>query len=177
MRRILLISLVLACATSSAQVFKRVGPDGQVYFSDRPGPDAEQIEVAPVQTISRPPVPARTGGPGADASNGQENATTLYSEFAIVSPNSGEGVRANDGNIEVRLSLRPKLRPGHTVVLNLDGEDGEQIKSGDSMIIRLTNLSRGRHSVAARVIGEKDKTLMQAGPISFDVLRVAAGGG
>ena len=42
-----MIFLVFVCATASAQVFKRVGPDGKVYFSDQPGPDARQIEVAP----------------------------------------------------------------------------------------------------------------------------------
>ena len=59
MRAKLLIFLVFVCATASAQVFKRVGPDGKVYFSDQPGPDARQIEVAPAQTISPPPVPGQ----------------------------------------------------------------------------------------------------------------------
>ncbi|MEA3244437.1 MAG: DUF4124 domain-containing protein, partial [Pseudomonadota bacterium] len=62
MQRIFLLLLVLVCATASAQVFRRLGPDGHVYFSDQPGPDAEQVEVRPAQAISLPPVCSGTGG-------------------------------------------------------------------------------------------------------------------
>jgi hypothetical protein len=174
MQRIFLLLLVLVCAAASAQVFRQTGPDGQVHFSDRPGKDAEQIDIAPTQTFSPPPVPARTGG---GDSNGQNDATSLYSEFTIVSPVSGQEVRANDGNVTVRLSLQPELMSGHTMVLNIDGEDGEKTTTGDNMTIELSNLSRGRHTVEATVVGEDGKELIQAGPISFNVLRTAVGGG
>ena len=177
MRPLLLISLALLCATSAAQVFKRVGPDGQVHFSDIPGSDAQEIEVAPAQVISLPPAPARTDSTAAGTSDGQPVATSLYTDFAIVSPSDGEAIRANDGNIEVSLRLQPELRPGHRIVLKLDGEDGELVESGERLNIRLTNLSRGLHSVEARVIGDKDRILVETGPVSFNVLRVAAGGG
>lgn len=177
MRRTLLIFLLLVCAGSSAQVFKRTGPDGQVHFSDIPGSDAEQIEVTPVQTIGLPPVPDRTDTTAAGTPDGRPSATSLYTDFAIVSPGDGEAIRANDGDIEVRLALQPELRPGHRIVLKLDGEDGEQVESGERLSIRLTNLSRGLHSVEAVIIGDKDRILAETGPISFNVLRVARGGG
>ena len=37
-------------------IFRRIGPDGQVYFSDQLGPDAERVDVTPAQTISLPSV-------------------------------------------------------------------------------------------------------------------------
>jgi hypothetical protein len=171
MRRSLLLFLVFVCATASAKVFRRIGPDGQVYFSDQPGPDAEQVEVRPAQAISMPPVPKQTG-----AAQPQHDVGASYSEFAIVSPTSGQGLRANDGNVTVSLSLQPKLMPGHTVMLNVDGEDGEQIKTGGGLTIELSNLSRGLHTVEATVIDAQGKALIQTGPVSFNVLRVAVGG-
>jgi hypothetical protein len=171
MQRIFLLLLVLVCATVSAQVYKRIGPDGKVYFSDQPGPDAEQVEVSPAQAISLPPVPEQTG-----AAQQQRDVVVSYSVFTIVSPTSDQGVRANDGNVTVSLSLRPELMPGHTVMLDVDGEDGEQIKTGDGLTIDLSNLSRGLHTVEARVVDAQGKALIQAGPVSFNVLRVAAGG-
>jgi hypothetical protein len=161
---------MFAWATASAQVYKRIGPDGKVYFSDQPGSDAEQIEVSPAQAISLPPVPQQTG-----AAQQKHDVSAAYSAFRVLSPTSDQGVRANDGNVTVSLSLQPKLMPGHTVLLNVDGEDGEQIKTGGGLSIELTNLSRGLHTVEAMVIDAQGKTLIQTGPVSFNVLRVAVG--
>jgi len=170
MNRILPLVLVFACATASAQVFKRVDPDGKVYFSDQPGPDAQQIEVAPAQTISLPPVPRQ-----AETSGEQDQAGPVYTAFSIVSPTSEQAIRANDGNVVVQLSLQPELRSGHTITLTVDGEDGEAIKSGRGMSIALSNLSRGRHSVEAVVVDDAGKVLIQTDAVGFNLLRVAAG--
>ena len=168
MQRIYLLLLMFVYATASAQVYKRIGPDGQVYFSDQPGPDAEQVEVSPAQAISLPPVPEQTG-----AAQQQREVVASYSAFTIVSPTSDQGVRANDGNVTVSLSLQPELMPGHAVMLNVDGEDGEQIKG---LAIELSNLSRGLHTVEATVVDAQGKALIQTGPVSFNVLRAAVGG-
>ncbi|UCC56702.1 MAG: DUF4124 domain-containing protein [Gammaproteobacteria bacterium] len=176
MKRIFLLFLIFTCATASAQVYRRTGPDGQVYFSDRPGPDAEKVDVTPAQAISLPPVPEQadtTAQPGTGTPGQQEEAASLYTEFNIVSPASEEAVRANDGNVTVQLSLQPELATGHTITLKIDGEDGKGTRSADSMAIELNNLSRGRHSVEAMVIDDQGRVLIQAGPVSFHVLRVA----
>jgi hypothetical protein len=173
MRRLVPLLLVFICATSSAQVYKRVGPDGKVYFSDQPAPDAQQIEVAPPQTISMPPAPAQTG---TDTRKPAGEETAAYTAFSIVSPASEEGVRANDGKVSVQLSLQPQLMAGHSIILTVDGEDGEAVKTGGGLIVALSNLSRGRHTVEARVVDGSGKALIQTGPVGFFVLRVAGGG-
>ena len=108
MQRILLLLLVFVCATANSQIFRRIGPDGQVYFSDQPGPDAERVEVTPAQSISLPPVPKQTETlepTGSGSTDQQNNVAALYSEFSITSPTSEQGVRANNGNVTVHLSL------------------------------------------------------------------------
>ena len=172
MQRILLILLVFACATASAQVFKRIGPDGQVHFSDQPGPGAEWVDVTPAQAVSLPPVPEQTG---IVAVATQGDATVAYTEFSITSPTSDQGVRANDGNVTVHLSLQPALQSGHLIVLNIDGEDGESTNSGSGLMIELNNLSRGQHTVMATVVDEGGTVLIKTDPVSFNVLRVAGG--
>ena len=165
-----MLFLVFVCVTANAQVFRRTGPDGHVYFSDQPGPDAEQVDVTPAQTISLPPVPEQ---PDTGTTGQQDDAAPPYAEFTIVSPTSEQAVRANDGNVTVQLSLQPELIPGHTIALKIDGEDGEKINTGNGMAVELSNLSRGRHTVEARVIDEKGSVLIQTGVVSFNVLRVA----
>lgn len=173
MKRIILILLVFICATVNAQVYRRTGPDGQVYFSDQQGPDAEQVEVAPVQTIRMTPVPGQTDITEPSDNEQQDHVAVAYTVFNIVSPTSEEGVRANDGNVTVQLSLQPELITGHRIVLKIDGEDGKETSTGDGMSFELSNLSRGLHSVEATVVDEEGNVLIQTGSVSFNVLRVS----
>ena len=166
-----MLFLVFVCAIANAQVFKRTGPDGKVYFSDQPGPDAEQVDVTPAQTISLPPAPEQ---PDTEATEQQNDATPSYTEFTIVSPASEQSVRANDGNVTIQLSLQPELIPGHTIALKIDGEDGVAINTGDTLTVELSNLSRGRHSVEATVLNPEGNELIQTVTVSFNVLRVVA---
>jgi len=171
MQRLLVLFLVFICATANAQIYKRTGPDGQVYFSDQPGPDAERIDLAPAQTINLPSVPEQAGG----VTSEQQEAAVVYTEFFVASPSAEQGVRANDGNVTVHLSLHPALQPGHAIVLNVDGEDGEASNSGSVLMVELNNLSRGQHTVMATVVDGEGNQLIQTDPVSFFVLRAAGG--
>jgi hypothetical protein len=93
----------------------------------------------------------------------------------IVSPVNNQGVRANNGDVTVVLKLVPDLLPGHTIMLSIAGQDDEQVITGDDTAIELTNLSRGLHTIEATVFDEEDTVLIKAGPVSFNVLRVAVG--
>ena len=172
MKRIFLLFLVFACATASAEVYRRVGPDGQVYFSDQPGPGAERIEVKPVPTIQMPtPVPTETMAQP-DAGQ-QEEGVDAYASFSIVSPASDEAIRANDGNVTIRMELEPGLLPGHTIKLKVDGEDGKDMNTVDGSSIQLVSMSRGRHTVEAMVVDGEGNVLIQTEPVSFNVLRIS----
>jgi len=178
-RVLLMILLVFVCAAANAQIFKRTGPDGQVYFSDQPGPDAERVDVSPAQAVSLPPLPEATETAeqaGSDSTNPQDEVTAAYNEFSITSPTSDQGVRANNGNVTIQLSLQPALRSGHIIVLNVDGEDGESSSTSSSLVIGLENMSRGLHTVWATVVDAEGNALIQTEPVSFYVLRVALGG-
>ena len=171
MQRLLALFLVFICVTANAEIYRRTGPDGQVYFSDQPGPDAERVDLAPAQTINLPPVPERAG----DMTSEQQDAAVAYTEFFVASPTAEQGVRANDGNVTVHLSLQPALQPGHAIVLNVDGEDGEASNSGSMLMVELNNLSRGQHTVMATVVDGEGNELIRTDPVNFFVLRAAGG--
>ena len=170
MQKLPVFFLAFVCATASAQVYRRIGPDGHVYFSDQPGPDAEQIEITPNTAVRLPPAPGQ-----GDATEQQDAAAPAYSSFSIVSPVNNQGVRANNGDVTVVLKLVPYLLPGHTIMLSINGQNDEQIITGEDPAIELTNLSRGLHTIEAAVFDEEDTVLIKAGPVSFNVLRVAVG--
>ena len=174
MQRLILCSLIFVCATASAEIFRRVGPDGQVYFSDQPSPGAERIEVQPASSVSLPPVPEQTDEAVATLDQDEPEAF-VYTGFTITSPTPEEGVRANDGNVTVQLSLQPPLQPEHSIVMSVDGEDGEAMKNATSLSIGLSNLSRGRHTVDATVLNRAGEPMVRTQPVSFFVLRAAGG--
>ena len=174
MQRLILCSLIFACATASAEIFRRVGPDGQVYFSDQPSPGAERIEVQPASSVSLPPVPEQTDEAVATLDQDEPEAF-VYTGFTITSPTPEEGVRANDGNVTIQLSLQPPLQPEHSIVMSVDGEDGEAMKNATSLLIGLSNLSRGRHTVDATVLNRAGEPMVRTQPVSFFVLRAAGG--
>jgi hypothetical protein len=105
----------------------------------------------------------------------QQEAAAFYTGFSITSPIDQRGIRANDGNITVQLSVQPELRPGDMIVLNVDGEDGEATRSSIDMTVELTNLSRGQHTVRATLVDKKGNELIQSDPVTFFVMRVAGG--
>ena len=177
MQRFLVFLLVCACSAASAQAFRHIGPDGEVYFSDTPAPGSEPVNLAPPQTVTLPSPARRAAERKAVGTAGEpKDPGGSYAQFTIVKPSNGQGVRANGGSVTVYLSLQPALMPGHVIELAVDGEDGPLIKAGDTLNINLHNMSRGSHTVSARVKDEAGRQLIETGPISFYVLRVAGGG-
>lgn len=149
-----------------------------MYFSDRPGSDAERVDLNSAQAIQ-----LRTrSGTIASRASGQNDVVTQtpasvpYADLSIIKPSYDQGVRANDGSVTIYLSLQPALQPGHAIVLQVDGEDGEKIHSGETLNFNLSDMSRGRHTVAAKVVNQKGEELIRTGPVGFYVLRVALGG-
>jgi hypothetical protein len=165
---------VFICASASGQVYQRIAPDGSVSFSDRPGADAERIDVAPAQAVRLPTVTQPGAGleeQGEPLSGKPGNETFAYTEFAIVSPGNKEAIRANDGNVTVRVALRPALQPGHAIVVYIDGDE---VSSFDHTTMQLTSLHRGPHTLEAKVVDDQGEELAQAKPVTFHVLRVTA---
>lgn len=178
MQRYLALLLIVACSTAGAEVFRRIGPDGEVYFSDTPAPGSQRVTLGAPQSVTLPEAvrqrAAETRQPaGATTEKGSMQG---YAQFEIVKPSYGQGVRANDGSVTVYLSLQPALRSGDVIELVVDGEDGAAIHAGGTLNFNLSNMSRGSHTVAARVKSPQGEKLIETGPVRFYVLRVALGG-
>ena len=176
MKRLIAIFVLAACATAGAEVFRQVGPDGEVSFSDTPAPGAERVNVDPAQTVSLPPVPQRAVGTDQSNGNAKAEKKPALARFAIVEPTNGESIRANNGKVTVSLSLQPALMPGYTIDLVVSGGDGEKVYSGATLNFELSDLPRGEHNVVARLKNGRGEQVVEAGPVTFYVLRVALGG-
>jgi len=98
-----------------------------------------------------------------------------YTGFSITNPTNDQGVRANDGNVTIHMSLQPALQSGHMIVLNVDGEDGKSSNAASGLTMELQNMSRGLHTFIATVVDKDGNELIKTEPVSFHVLRVGGG--
>lgn len=173
MKYLALITLIfLASSAGSHQLYRHVGPNGEVYFTDQPSPNSVPVEISPANVI-----PALQSGEVTLPETEKSKATPIpYKTFNILSPTEDQGVRANDGKVIINFSLQPNLLPGHTIKLKIDGEEGKLVQSGESLTVNLFNVSRGLHVVQAFLLDSNGNMLMHAGPVNFYVLRVAIGG-
>ncbi len=168
----LIIIIYFASSANAHQLYRHVDSNGEVYFTDQPSPDSVPVEISPVNVVpelqpSRV-TPTETEKP--------EATLASYKYFNILSPIEDQAVRANDGNVIINISLQPALKPGHTIKLKIDGDEGKLVKSGESLTVNLFNVSRGLHTVQAFVLDVSGNMLMHAEPVNFHVLRVAIGG-
>ena len=172
-----LMFLLIVSATASAQVYRQITPEGKVIYSDRPAPGSEEVHVAPLQTYDFGSAPGSAKKPGRKAppSNSpkpDKPDTFNYTELEIVSPANGEGIRANAGNVTVKLSVTPALRPGHFLVLTMDGKN---VGSGRGVTQKLSNVPRGTHTLKAKVVDAEGNELRVSEPSLFHLHRVAGG--
>lgn len=169
--------LSLVCASAGAEVFRQVGPDGSVTYSDTPTQGAERLDLPPAQTITLPPVRSRVTATQRPTGSGAQPGKSVlsYDRLDIAAPSQGQSVRANNGEVSVSLAMQPALVPGHTIELSVSGEDGQNVYTGTGTRFDLTELSRGEHTVVARIRNGRGEQVMESPAISFFVLRVAAG--
>lgn len=98
----------------------------------------------------------------------EDNSKQVYSELSIIAPQNKQAIRANDGDVTVMLSLKPKLLPTHRLSIFLDGK---QMAEGALRMVNLTNLDRGDHTVYAVIKGLKGKNVISSKAITFTVIR------
>ena len=169
MRILYLLSiLTVAVPAFAAEVFKTVGPDGEIKFTDRPEEGAVEVRVPGVQTVDG-------GGPVSDSVLAPEEDDTpfSYSEFKIVTPGQDASLRDNQGNVTVQIVLSPGLRPDDQINICMNGN---KLGGGRSTNITLTNVDRGTHSLQAAVVDKSGKDIARSDTVTFTLHRAAAGG-
>ena len=165
MRVLVLLLALWVAGGASAQIYKWVLPDGTVQYSDRPqSPDAEKVDIKPVQGFDPPALP-----PSTSSSSGQaQDEGPGYREFKVSAPENDQTIIDNNGNVPVTLSVTPSLQSGHTVDVVFDGEVSG---SGRSLSLTLTNVDRGSHTVSAVIRDGDGKEVARAPSITFHLRR------
>ena len=173
---LLVISSLLFSAVATAEVFSWKDAKGTVHYSDSP-PESVQAKaiILPPLTILKdygklykPVLTAEERGLTKKKSN---KAKSPYTTFSILAPKDKQAIRANDGDVTVMLSFKPKLLPKHMLSVYLDGK---KMAEGGLRMVNLTNLDRGEHKVYAIINeknGKKVKQVAKSKEVTFTVIR------
>ena len=170
--RLALFLCLIATTATADQIYKTVDAEGNVVFTDVPPvnragqPDGQEVTVPAANTYAPPVVSA----PDDDAAPPVDKAPA-YSDVVIVDPANDATIRENAGEVLVQATTTPGLRAGNRLLLILDGAPTEI--AADDGVFQLSNVDRGTHTVAARIVDDADETLLESEPVTFHLLRYA----
>lgn len=165
----------------SAAIYKWVGPNGQIIYSDEARPGAKEIEIAveppaPLpEVVAAPPLPEAMPAPEPAEAPAVPNPPLVgYSQLAIISPANDQPVRENNGAVGVELAIQPDLDidAGHRITLILDGKQLPVAQI--SPLFNLDNIDRGSHTLQAQIITAQGTVLATSDQIVFHLQRISA---
>ena len=161
-----------ASQSSGATVYKTIGPDGEVVFTDKPqlGSNSERVDLGPinVQPITLPkPLPTRKLSPKDQRERDDRYVGPI--NFAIVSPESGATIPPGQRLVVLQVAIDPLPPQGHRFYAIVDGQPWQGGSSGNSLDI--SALERGSHSVQAVLTDPAGNLLARSQTITVYVKR------
>lgn len=163
MRVLLAFTLLFAGAVAADDVYRQVGPDGVVRYTDRP-PDkhARPIQLEP---LSGPLPVAKTHKRFYSAA-----ALRAAARFAVSveSPTPGQVLRAGSRMVAAA-SVMPGLVDGFTLRYLLDGRSVTPAPTGE-MSVLLPELAPGDYRLSVAVLDQRGQELARSEDMPFRVL-------
>jgi hypothetical protein len=166
--------LVFACSVAAQTVYESKSGQGKVY-SDRPVPGGKPVELRPLNVIEPVPVQASPAPASVDETRPGPPSAPPYRSLAVVFPEAGGSVAANNATFEVRVSIDPPLQiaRGHAFMLRMDGRGVPGRYTSTEMMIPpeffgdVAPAGVQQHVIEAYVVDAQGGTLLSAAPVSF----------
>lgn len=96
-----------------------------------------------------------------------------YESIQIISPQDGQGIRANNGDFDVVVKTTPELnaRASHKLLLTIDG----RAVSAPQLDTRfhLKNIDRGGHALKLFIVADDSTIILESRPVTVYVLRTS----
>lgn len=159
---------ILACQSSTAEIYKTVDDDGKVIFSDSPkGKSAKPVDLPPVNTQPATRITIKLSPPKDDEKE-EESESGDYS-ITMTAPGNETTVTMGQLTLASQVSLTPALQDDHRIQFYLDGDKRGVASKASSYVYK--DLFRGTHTIHAAVVDKKGKVLTQSKAITIYVHR------
>lgn len=162
-----LVLLLVSTHLIHAQIYKWTDGSGNVYFSDKPHPGAEEIELPPIQSFSSP-----APEPTTPLTEENKSPDANYS-ISIVEPTDQATIRNNQGLVTIQLQVKPELNGGNKVQVMLDGQPLGTPQA--STVFAIQDVKRGAHTLTAKVVDDKGQALATSESLTFFMHRPRVG--
>jgi len=179
---------------ASADIYRWTDANGKNVYGDEPPETAQNIEpvdlpiltvadgyknkpkATEVKTSAAEPVEqeAATSKPVTNSATSKDTDEPAvaqgYEKFSILSPGTEEVVRANTGDLNIKIDLQPALKSGHGLVIYVDGH---QVGETEKLSFDVKGVTRGAHSVFAVLHDAGDNILGNTEAVNFTVVRAS----
>jgi len=162
----LVLLVFVAAPLAVADVYKGVGPDGRIFYSDQPIDGAEEVPLPDLPPSADAP-PAADDQP---ASAGGFESAGLYTSLEILTPTEGETIRDDERRVRVSLLVEPPVQDGHRISIEVDGTPIRGI-SDKATQVQLRALPLGSHRLQARVLDGDGSLVAQSRMVHFHMRR------
>lgn len=156
-------------APAQATIYRWVNSQGSIVFSDQKpltGVHWHKIELKPL-----PVLPSRQQTSATQTAVSPEApliSLKTRPKILITFPRNRAGIRSNNGDITIRLQIKPASRLGEIVKVYLDGQ---LVFSGHGLTVSLKNLDRGQHEAYAVLTTPAGQVISRSNLIIFYILR------
>ena len=93
-----------------------------------------------------------------------QQASNALPTITITAPASEDTVHSNTGEVNVAVSVAPRLDPGQSVVITLDDRE---VARGARQNVRLTGVDRGTHLLQAKLLDAQGNLLAESDVVTF----------
>lgn len=171
---LLTICLMFTVVAAQAQVYKTVDEHGNVVYTDQPPtPDAKPVQlrgltVVPVPDPPTPkPVRARQGQADADGKVTDLGALRRgYRDFRLTQPLPEQMFAGTENMATVAWDTQYALQEGMRVIISVDGQ---AMAPTTDAVIQTERLDRGEHTVSAKLVDDRGRTVVSTSPVTFFV--------
>lgn len=161
-----LLLLGVALTAGAAEIWRWTDANGVVHYSDHPVPGATRMSVdpAPKPSGSGPLPAAPAPAPARDPAPATAPAA-LYMSCNITSPGGDETFHSVQP-VSVQVNVQPALRAGHRIQVFMNGTPRTDWPA-NSPLYTLPEVTRGSHTLQARVVDESGNVVCSAPPVTF----------
>jgi hypothetical protein len=148
------------------KIYKKVGPNGEIIYTDKASPDSEEVKVLPPASNYKPVTPPTSFTPYQPPTN-TPTSTPIDNTVTITAPKHEESIWSGAGEVTVSVSLSTGLAPGQQLEYLIDGTS---VLSGTETSHTFSNIDRGSHVVTVQITDKSGKSITSP-PVTFYMQR------